>query len=211
MDRARRVVRLARSTVDCSCHACTFFHSQDEEYQVLVPFLKDGLEAGDKAFHIVDKNYCAERLSRLEANGVNTKAAEQTGQLEIRAWEGAYLRGGRFDQQAMLALIEEVLAAGKEQGFGLTRLWANMEWALEDLPGVHDIVEYETTLNYILPKYDDVVICTYDVMKFSASVVMDILRTHPRVIVGGILRANPYYMPPEEFLRELDDRGALAR
>jgi hypothetical protein len=30
------------------------------------------------------------------------------------------------------------------------------------------------------------------------------------VIVGGILRANPYYMPPEEFLRELDDRGALA-
>jgi hypothetical protein len=37
MDRARRVVRLARSTVDCSCHACAFFHSRDEEYQVLVP------------------------------------------------------------------------------------------------------------------------------------------------------------------------------
>jgi len=30
----------------------------------------------------------------------------------------------------MLALIEEVLNAGKRQGFGLTRLWANMEWAL---------------------------------------------------------------------------------
>jgi hypothetical protein len=210
MDRARRVVQLARSTVDCSCHACAFFHSRDEEYQVLVPFLKDGLEAGDKAFHIVDKKYRAERLSRLEANGVDTTAAEQAGQLEVRAWESAYLRGGRFDQQAMLALIEEVLAAGKKQGFGLTRLWANMEWALEDLPGVHDIVEYETRLNYILPKYDDVVVCTYDLMKFSASVVMDILRTHPQVIVGAILRANPYYMPPEEFLRELDDRGALA-
>ena len=89
-------------------------------------------------------------------------------------------------------------------------MWANMEWALEDLPSVHDIVEYETRLNYILPKYDDVVVCTCDLMKFSASVVMDILRTHPQVIVGGILRANPYYMPPEEFLRELDDRGALA-
>ena len=63
---------------------------------------------------------------------------------------------------------------------------------------MHDIVEYETRLNYILPKYDDVVVCTCDLMKFSASVVMDILRTHPQVIVGGILRANPYYMPPEE-------------
>ncbi len=210
MDRTKRVVKLARSTLDCSCHACAFFHSRHEEYQVLVPFLKDGLEAGDKAFHIVDKTYRAERVSRLEANGVDTTAAEQAGQLEVRTWESAYLRDGRFDQQAMLALIEEVLNAGKQQGFGLTRLWANMEWALEELPGVHDIVEYETRLNYILPKYDDVVVCTYDLTKFSASVVMDILRTHPQVIVGGILRENPYYAPPDEFLRELSERGALA-
>ena len=57
-----------------------------------------------------------------------------------------YLRGGHFDQNAMLALIEEVLTAGKEQGFPLTRLVANMEWALEDRPGVADIVEYKTRL-----------------------------------------------------------------
>jgi hypothetical protein len=31
-----------------------------------------------------------------------------------------------------------------------------MEWALKDLPGVHDILEYGTRLNSILPKYDDV-------------------------------------------------------
>jgi hypothetical protein len=83
-----------------------------------------------------------------------------------------------------------------------------MEWALEDLPGVHDIVEYEARLNYILPKYDDVVVCTYDVTRFSASVVMDIMRTHPQVIVGGVLRPNQFYAPPDEFLRELRDRRA---
>ena len=176
------------------CHACAFFHSRDDEYEVLLPFLRDGLESGDKAIHIIDKTHRADRIRRLEANGVDATAAEQAGQLEVRSWENAYLRGGRFDQQAMLALIEEVLNAGKQQGFGLTRLWANMEWALEDFPGVHDIVEYETRLNYILPKYDDVVVCTYDLTKFSASVVMDILRTHPQVIVGGILRENPFYV-----------------
>jgi hypothetical protein len=57
----------------------------------------------------------------------------------------------------MLALIEEVLMAGKTEGYPLTRLVANMEWALEDRPGVEDIVEYETRLNYVLPKYDDAV------------------------------------------------------
>jgi len=106
----------------------------------------------------------------------------------------------------MLDLIQRVLAEGKQQGFGLTRLWANMEWALEELPGVHDIVEYEARLNQVLPKYDDVVVCTYDITKFSAAVVMDILRTHPEVIIGGTLQKNPFYVPPEEFLQELQTR-----
>ena len=35
---------------------------------------------------------------------------------------------------------------------------------------------------------------------------MDILRTHPMVIVGGVLQANPFWVPPDEFLRELDAR-----
>jgi hypothetical protein len=37
--------------------------------------------------------------------------------------------------------------------------------------------------------------------------MMDTLRTHPQVIVGGILRENPFYVPPDEFLRELDARN----
>jgi hypothetical protein len=104
-----------------------------------------------------------------------------------------------------LSMIEEVQTAGKQQGFRLTRLWANMEWALEDLRGVHDIVEYEARLNYLLPNYNDVVVCTYDVTKFSASVVVDIMRSHHKVIVGGVLRENPFYAPPDDLLR---DRGA---
>jgi len=138
--------------------------------------------------------------------GIDVAKAEQKGQLEIRPWESAYLRGNRFDQYAMLDLIKEVLEGGRASGFPMTRLWANMEWALEDLPGVHDIVEYETRLNEFLPQYDDVVVCTYDLSKFSAPVVMDIMRTHPQVIVGGVLQENPFYVPPKEFLAELSGR-----
>ena len=88
----------------------------------------------------------------------------------------------------------------------MTRLVANMEWALEDRPGVRDIVEYESRLNYILPKYDDTVVCTYDLGKFSASAVMDILRTHPMVIVGDVMQENPFYTPPDVLLPELAAR-----
>jgi transcriptional antiterminator NusG len=63
-----------------------------------------------------------------------------------------------LDQDKMLTLIQEVLDEGPRRGFPLTRLVAHMEWALEDRPGVNDLVEYETRLNYILPRYKDPVI-----------------------------------------------------
>ena len=103
----------------------------------------------------------------------------------------------------MLALVDAVLSSGQTDGFGLTRFWANMEWALEKLPGVEDLVEYETRLNDLLSKYDDVVVCTYDLTKFSASVVINMIRTHPMVIIGEVLQQNPFFVPPDEFLREL--------
>ena len=200
-------VTLAGSALKRRCHACAFFHDREEEYRLLLPFVQEGFAQRDKIFQIVDGRHRDERLRRIGALGVDVPAAEASGQLEVRAWENAYLRQGRFDQYAMLALVEDVLGKCKNQ-FGLTRLWANMEWSLEDFPGVDDIVEYESRLNAVTSRFDDVVVCTYDLNRFSATVIMDILRTHPQVIVGGILQENPFYVPPEQFLSELRARGA---
>ena len=200
MNASTKPVRLAGAELKGTCHACAFFHSREEEYRILLPFAKEGFERGEKIFNIVDAKHRQERLARLGEAGL--EVAAPSGQVEVRAWEDAHLRGGHFKQEAMLALVEEVLGAGKER-FGSTRFWANMEWALEDYPGVEDIVEYETRLNHVLPKQDGVVICTYDLTKFSAGVVIDILRTHPMVIIGGILQENPFYVTPDEFLAEL--------
>lgn len=157
MNPPKMPVRLAGSTLDRSRHVCAFFHSKDEEYRVLLPFIKEGFEQGDKAFHIVDPAHRTEHLRKLSEAGIRVVEAESSGQLEVRRWEEAYLQDGHFDQNRMLAVIEQTLTAGKRDGYPLTRLVANMEWALEDRPGVEDIVEYETRLNYVLPKYDDAV------------------------------------------------------
>src|SRR6266581_4302247 len=74
-----------------------------------------------------------------------------------------------------------------------------------------EMLEYEIRLNYMLPKYDDPVICTYDLSKFSASAVMDIMRTHPVVIVGEVLQENPFFVPPDQFLLEIRERRQSAR
>src|SRR5713226_2488071 len=78
--------------------------------------------------------------------------------------------------------------------------------SLLDKPGVDDLLEYEARLNYVLPRYDDPVICTYDLLKFSSSAAMDIMRTHPAVIIGGVLQENPFFVPPDQFLLEIRER-----
>ena len=151
-------IRLAGSVLGAQRHVCAFFHSADEEYRVLLPFIIEGFERGEKAFHIVDPELREEHVRRLRSAGIDVGAAERSGRFVLRNWADAYLRDGHFDQERMLALIEEVLEGGGRQGFALTRLVAHMEWALEDRPGVDDLVEYETRLNYILPRYKDALI-----------------------------------------------------
>jgi hypothetical protein len=191
-------------------HLCAFFSSQEEQYEFLVPFVKEGFANGERGFHIVDPSRVEEHRKQLTASGIAVDELETRGQLEVRTWQEAYLREDRFNQNAMLALIEEVLQAGGSRGLPLTRLVANMEWALLDKPGVDDLVEYESRLNYVLPKYEDPVICTYDLSKFGAGVAMDILRTHPVAIVGGLVHENPFYVPPDDFLAERRGRRGEA-
>ncbi len=204
-------VQFAGGNLGGQRHICAFFNSIDEEHRVLRSFFKDGFDRGEKATHIVDPEKREEHLKRLAEAGINVQQAMDTGQLELRPWREAYLRGDWFDQDAAVALIEEILQSGAAAGYALTRLVAHMEWALLDRPGVNNLVEYETRLNYVLPKYEDPVICTYDLSKFPASLVMDIMRTHPVVIIGGILQENPFFVPPDQFLLELQERRSARK
>lgn len=180
-------------------HACAFFDSDEEEYRLLLPFVRDCLDCGEKCLHFVDPSREQDRLRRLAGGSIDTEKAMMSGQLEVRTWEDSTLRGRRFDQDEMLALIEDTMASGRGS-FPRSRLWANMEWSLSGLPGCDQLIEFESRLNTVLDASEDIVLCVYDVRRYSASAVMDILCTHPMVIIGEFLQPNPVYVPPHRFL-----------
>jgi hypothetical protein len=188
------------------CHACAFFPSTAEEYKVLLPFAEDCAHSGERCVQYVDPERMQERLQRLARAGISVGAGPARGQVEVRTWDDAYIRDGRFAQDEMLALIEETMTIGRS--FGRTHVWGNMGWSLKHLPGCDDLVEYESRLNPIIDKHHDVVICAYEHGKYSASLVMDILRTHPMLLVGDELKINPLYVPTERFLDDLRQRRA---
>jgi MEDS: MEthanogen/methylotroph, DcmR Sensory domain len=207
MDSHDSALRIAPNALDGgNRHICAFFNGMDEHYRVLQSFIKDGFDKGDKAFHLVDPERREDHLRRLADAGIDVEEAVVSGQLEVRPWEDGPLHGERFDQDTWLAGLEEVLQSGPAAGYAQTRFLAQMEWALVDMPGIDDMFEFETRVNYVVPKYDDPVICAYDLSKFGASTVMYALRTHPVVIIGGLLQENPFYVDPDQLLLELREQ-----
>jgi hypothetical protein len=192
-------------------HVCAFFNTIEEEHRVLGSFYKDGLDRGEKAAHIVDSANREEHLKRLAEAGIHVQETMHTGQLDVLPWTDAYVRDHQFDQDAMLATVEKLIESGAAAGYPLTRLVGHhMDWLFQDKPATYNLVEYEARLNHVLSKHNDPVICNYNPSKFGATVAMDIMRTHPLVIIGGLLRENPFFVPPEQFLDEMRERR-LAR
>jgi MEDS: MEthanogen/methylotroph, DcmR Sensory domain len=207
LDRASaRPICLGGATLGAHRHVCAFFSSRDDEYRVLLPFIKDGVDAGEKAIHIVDPLRRDEHLQRLRSVGIGADLAEQRGQLDLRPWTDAHLRDGFFDQHRTLRLIGDMRRDSQLQGFARTRFVTHMEWALETGGGVDLLLEYEATAN--LAAAGDPVVCVYDLARFGGDVVVDVMRTHPLVLIGGILHENPFFVAPQDFLRELRERAS---
>jgi len=207
MARDEHPVQLAGVDLAGRNHVCAFFNSMGDEHRVLGSFYKDGFDRGEKATHIVDSENREAYLNRLAGAGMNVQALMDTGQLEVLPWTDMYVRDHRFDQEAMLASVETLIQSGAAAGYARTKLVGHhMDWLFFDGPAVNNLIEYEARLNHVLSKYDAPVICNYDLSKFGASVALDIMRTHPLVIIGGLLRENPFFVPPEQFLNEMRER-----
>jgi hypothetical protein len=108
----------------------------------------------------------------------------------------------------MLEVFEQLASGNAKGGFPLSRICCRMDWAVEDRSYVEDLIEFESRVNDVWRRHDDAVICTYHLSKFGGDTVIDIMRTHPMIIIGGILQQNPFFVPPEEFLPEVRARRA---
>jgi hypothetical protein len=201
-------IPFARSMLRDHRHVCAFFSSPEAEYDTLLPFICDGISCGQRAFHVLPSRHKQDHIQRLRNAGIDVERAQATRQLELALPEDTYLKSGRFNKDAMLVIIQEALIAGNALGFPLTRMVAHAETAVEDWASGQDWVEYEMRLNSVLPSYDDPVICTYDANLLNANLAIDILRTHPVAIIGGVLIENSFFSRPEEFLREVRERTA---
>ncbi len=180
-------------------HICGVFSGEQERHQVKIPFLQAGLASGDKCICVVDGTSPEEIVATLGPGG---EAATLTAgkQLEVIGAADMYLRSGRFLADEVIgawkAAISDAMYAGQ---FDVVR--AVETWSRRDvIPDMNELLMLESEMNRYLPLYPQVVMCLYDIVQFGSGALYNLVMTHPRMLVGGMLIENPYYLTPDEVL-----------
>ncbi|HVS41555.1 MAG TPA: MEDS domain-containing protein [Candidatus Dormibacteraeota bacterium] len=182
-------------------HICAFYYGAAGRDELLIPYLAEGLRTGEKCLCFVD---VADRRQMLEhlrphVSGWDSTLADE--QLDVFDFKGSYLRDNRFSQEEMFHFLDQrVGAAVRDQGFPLARAAGEMTWALRTCPGVEELCAYEAKINVFAPRYPQILLCLYDLERFTGEVIVDVLKTHPKVLIGNMVIENPFYVEPDEFL-----------
>ncbi|MBO9584821.1 MAG: MEDS domain-containing protein [Flavobacterium sp.] len=186
-------------------HICGFFDSKEQQYEVIVPYIMEGLAANDKVINILEENRHGEHCRCLADNGISIAEKLSLGQLEVLASESTYIKDGNFAAEKMYTMLEQTLLSASRAGYENIRACGDMVWALKNLPGTDELLKYEASLNLLTPKHAVSLICMYDINSFSSNTLADILLTHPYVIKDGKISKNPQYVEPVELIAKFSD------
>lgn len=181
-------------------HLCGTFQAPGERDRVMGAFFRTGLAAGEHCMIAVDT---AEPDDILAAIGSPAEVAgwEQAGRLTVRTAPGAGQAPRDLTFHQMMDVWSEVIETARSTR---VRLGGEASWWLHQTSEGR-LLRYESEMNRAIP--DQVaVLCLYDLTRFSGDVVMDVVQTHPRALIGEVIVQNPYYIEPGAFLAKREAR-----
>ncbi|MBI1749114.1 MAG: MEDS domain-containing protein [Acidobacteria bacterium] len=181
-------------------HLCGLFETEEEHRALLTPFLRQGLGQNEKVLYIADAHSPEQILNYLRDAGLDVMPFLAAGQLRILSVEDFYLRSGRFDPDAAIALLRSETQRALAEGFSALRATGEMSWALKGGADYDRLIEYEAKLNHFFPGSRCLALCQYDCRCFPPALLLDVLATHPLAVLGTTLYDNSYFLPPKMVL-----------
>lgn len=176
-------------------HVCALYLGESERDEILLPYLRAGLGNGDRCIAVVESTAPGELIARVGAEDPAVAG------LDVRSADETYLRSGGFSAERMLAFWDDYLAwTLGEDDTDFVRATGEMCWALRDPSGAEELTCYEAELNRLSDRRSQCLLCLYDLRLFGGGILGDLLKTHPKVLFGGVLLENPHYLGPDEFL-----------
>ncbi|MFH0824132.1 MAG: MEDS domain-containing protein [Pseudomonadota bacterium] len=197
------VVRLGFGdwTANWGFHMCGLYETEKERDATILGFLNQGDRDGDLQLYCpterTPENF-REDYVRLFPHGADH--LHDPNRFQILSARELYYPDGSFSPRAMDESLNAFFSESQASGRRNIRATAEMTWALEAVPGVEHLMVYESRLNYFIPGKPWISICMYNVTKFSGDVIMQVLRTHPFTVTGGMVFQNPYFVDSDRWL-----------
>ena len=189
-------------TCNWGVHLCALYDSEQERDDLVLNFHCCGNAHGDLQLHCAADRLRQDFVDRLALQCPDcARDLRDQRRFQLYAPEQLYYTGGTFSPRAIDARLTELYGASQAAGPRNLRVTGEMVWARDSIPGVEHLMVYEARLNRFLPGLPIAAICLYDLRQFPGSAIMQVLRTHPYVITGGVITENPYYQKPEDWLR----------
>lgn len=182
-------------------HVCHVFSSDADRDHAVSAFIATGLRAGERCSCVAPGAGLKVLTDELRAQGLDADAAVAAGSLTKAEPKEVYCPTGTFDPERMLDRLTRLHEQSVASGYPGTRVIGEMTSALEQVLGGSRLLEYEARMTILLRDHPITTVCQCDARQFDGASVMDILRVHPFVVVRGTVVENPFYVPPEEFLK----------
>jgi PAS domain S-box-containing protein len=196
-----RLLAALRHT-DAHQHLCSIYEEPEDRFAVVVPYLRIGLERGDKCMYIANDGELDLVRERMASGGIDVERWQSSGALVLRSKEQAYMRYGAFEPQKMFDFWRHCAGEAADEGHAALRTAGETDWVARGGPGLERWMEYESRLTRELLEIPCLALCQYHRRLFSAELVLGVIRTHPTLIYRGTAAPNMYHVPPEDFLRE---------
>lgn len=182
-------------------HICQIFSDDDERQEALLRFILTGLQGGERTACFTERlgeQYLREFLGNY---GIGYEEQKAKGAIHLARTSEVYFEGGIFSPERMLQLLRDFYAASIAGGYSAARVIGEMTHEVQDMPGGSRLLEYESRVSMLLRECPVTAVCQYDARVFDGATIMDVLKVHPLMIVRGSVVHNPFYIPPEEFLK----------
>lgn len=180
-------------------HICGLYFGKEERDTLLVPFLRTGLRAGEHCICIVDAEDAPQVRTVLSEHAHGRDLV--SSRLEVLTAAESYLRAGRFSSAAMIEFLGDAVTAVMAGGRAdVVRAVGDLTWLLGDLGSREELFAYESEVNRFAPRYPQTLLCLYDLDRFGGGIIVDLLKTHPKLLIGSVLIDNPHCLTPDEYL-----------
>jgi chemotaxis family two-component system sensor kinase Cph1 len=193
-------------------HLC-LFHDDDSDWRRgIVPCVHAALDMNHKCLYIAHTTTQYEIIRTLSTSEYDLNKYLASGQFQIFYSDYFYAPDGKFDPDKIIKLAIQSNEQALSEGYSGLWIAGEANWTFQNPEHVGCLLEYESRLNSeLFNRYNCTAICVYDMTKFNAPVLKEVLKTHPEIIYKGNILENYYYLTTEKYLNASKTQYELAQ